>query len=240
MTVFTFASFCNLLLFIYHNIYREYFVGLFSIFCHFIYGYNKHRYNTLLNSFYRVSFTGDTFDTSIKPTTKSVLVNHNTWADYFVDNIILNNNGCYLSRYLVFLAMPFSALNSLLTRQVYFFNRSATNRNKTNSNKRNEFVHTICNKWNKIMIVYPEGTRNITGKPFPLKYGIIKELYLQQCPLQIMNVSNKTNIFNEKTLATTIGITCNVIISNQFDPKIYDSLDTFITDITTEFIRIYQ
>jgi hypothetical protein len=189
--------------------------------------------NAFLQKLLDIKFTGHTFK-DILPTTKAVLSNHKSAADCYIDNFTLCWNGTYLSRCMVFLFMPISATYGYVTRQAYFFNRS-------NSNKKQieEIVQTICCKWNKILILYPEGTRNQSNKPLPLKYGVIKQLYLQKIPLQIMNISNKDNVCNEKKFFINKGVTCNVVISQQYDPVNYDNLETFINVVTDEFNRIY-
>ena len=41
------------------------------------------------------------------------------------------------------------------------------------------------------MIVYPEGTRNLTDKPLPLKKGIIYYAYERNHPVQVIITKNK-------------------------------------------------
>jgi hypothetical protein len=189
--------------------------------------------NVYLEKLFDVKYTGNTF-ADILPTTKAILSNHKCFADCVLDNTILCWNGTYLSRQLVFLLIPFTATYAYFTRQVNSFNR-------INSNKKQieRIVQTVCCEWNKILLFYPEGMRNQTDKPLPLKYGVIKRLYLKKIPLQIMNTSNKDKVFNEKKMIFNKGITCNVVISKQYDPLCYDNLETFIDDITAEFNRIY-
>jgi len=201
--------------------------------CVFTNNYDIASRNLYLQHLFNVKYTGHTYS-DILPTTKAILSNHKSAADFFIDNTVLQWNGTYLSRWGAFLLIPFTATYTYFTRQTFFFNRS-------NSNKKQieEIVKTVCKKWNKPMILYPEGTRNQSGKPLPLKYGVIKQLYLQNIPVQIMNISNKDKVFNEKKWTVNKGVTCNVVISQQYVPSSYDNLDTFIEDITKEFNRIY-
>jgi 1-acyl-sn-glycerol-3-phosphate acyltransferase len=181
----------------------------------------------------KIKYTGDTFE-KINSSTKVVIVNHLSWADCFIDNYILHCKGCYLSRNIMMFVVPFSAIYTILTRQAYFFNR--------NNGKKiiGSIINTICNKWNKILILYAEGTRNTTGKPIPLKYGGIKQIYIQKLPCQIMNISNKNKVIDEKNFIINYGVICNVIITKQIDPNDYNSLEEFIEEITRVWIENFQ
>ena len=142
--------------------------------------------------------------------------------------------GCYLSRYLVCLIIPLNALYCIITRQAYYFNRNNI------KNQIGDIMDTVCNQWEKIAILYPEGTRNTTKKVIPLKYGAIKQIYLCNLPLQIMNISNKDKVINEKQLNVNYGIVCNVIITEQIDPSKFETLDAFIEEITKKWIENFQ
>ena len=194
---------------------------------------NINKINKLLVNLFKVHFTGQTH-VDIHATTKAILANHTTAADFFLDNHILNDEACYLSKYQMIFYIPFSITYAYLNRNIYLFDRKNTNQDKLL-----EIVDTICNKWNKRMIVYPEGTRNTTGKPVPLKYGVIKALYNAKISIQIMHVTNKHKILNEKTGDVCFDVICDVKISQQFDPKCYNSLDDFIREITEMWLKMY-
>jgi 1-acyl-sn-glycerol-3-phosphate acyltransferase len=182
---------------------------------------------------YNIRFTGDTYE-KINKTTKVVLMNHASFADFFIDNYILDCKGCYLSRYLVCLVIPLNALYCIITRQAYYFNRNNI------KHQIGDIIDTVCNQWEKIAILYPEGTRNTTKKVIPLKYGAIKQIYLRNLPLQIMNISNKDKVINEKQLNVNYGVVCNVIITEQIDPSKFETFDAFIEEITKKWIENFQ
>ena len=213
------------------------------ILCQLICGYdillllcNKYYYNNSINisKLFNVKFTGDNYK-NIDKTTKAVLINHVSFADFFIDNCVLQGHGCYLSRWIIFIIMPFSSILSLLANQIYFFKRGNNKLSQLHN-----IVHTICNKNNRILIVYPEGTRNKTLTPIPLKLGMIKALYDKKIPLQIININNKHHVINEKTIQYNKNVTCNVIISQQLDPALFDTFDNFTTKICEIWINIFQ
>ena len=63
-------------------------------------------------------------------------------------------------------------------------------------------------------MLYPEGTRNTSNKSKPLKFGIIKLGYEQNVPFQIIIVSNKENVINEKKLKINKNIICEYFTLN--------------------------
>lgn len=208
-----------------------------SLYCIFAYlfGYTGDIFFNYYNIEYlQIKFTGDKFE-KIDKTTKSVLFNHVSYADFIIDNYILQCKGCYLSNHYLFLIIPFTCIYAIITRQIYLFNR-----NTYNTQIGECIVDTVCNKWNRILLFYPEGRRNKTGKIIPLKFGIIKHLYLQKLPCQIINISNKEKVINENRLSVNYGVVCNVVITEQIDPVNFDTLDDFIEKISTMWIQNFQ
>jgi 1-acyl-sn-glycerol-3-phosphate acyltransferase len=208
---------------------------MLAIYYSFVYffGYKDDNFHYFNTKIFQIKYSGDSYEKIVK-TTKVVLVNHISFADFFIDNYVLECNGCYISRYLVILAIPFSALYCIITRQAYYFNRDNA------KHQIGDIIDTICNQWNKILILYPEGTRNTTGKVIPLKFGAIKHVYLQKFPCQIMNISNKDKVMNEKQFLVNYGVICNVIITEQIDPSKFETLDAFIEYISRKWIENFQ
>jgi hypothetical protein len=190
-----------------------------------------HPYSVLqyINNYFEVKY--NTFENKINKETNVFLFNHLSFADYFIDNYILEGRGCYLSRYLVFFAIPMTSIYALITRQIYFFNRSEGRKNI------GKIIDTICNKWQKVLIMYPEGTRNTTGRPIPLKIKGLKEIFHQNLKCQIINVKNKEKVFNEKLFIINNNITCNVNISDIIDPKSFISFDDFFEHVNNIWIQ---
>ena len=65
----------------------------------------------------------------------------------------------------------------------------------------------------------------------PLKFGIIKLGYEQNVPFQIIIVSNKENIINEKKFKINKNIVCEYFTSEIIDPKNFKTLKDFINEI---------
>lgn len=196
-------------------------------------GLNQFDLYNYINDTFQIKYEGDKCD-KVNEDTNVILVNHISWTDFFMDNHILQSKGTYLARYLVFLVTPLSSIYSIIFKQVYYFNRSRGKQDLP------DIINKVCFQWNKILIVYPEGTRNTSGSPLPLRYGGIKEMYRQKLNVQIMTVSNKSKVFNERKLSFQKGILCNVIISNQFKAADYESFESFYSALTTMWNTIYQ
>jgi hypothetical protein len=180
-----------------------------------------------------ITITGNA---KIKKSTKAIMSNHNNTSDYFIDNFALKQRGCYLAHIKSLelgVFIPITFINYIRRNEIIFFNRDNCH------GKLSEIIHTVCDNYRKLLIFYPEGTRNKTNKLMPLKYGVIKELYNQKKPIQIMQISNKNKILNEITFEHANGAVCNVNVSKQFHPKHYHSLLQFTDALTKEWNEMF-
>ncbi len=160
------------------------------------------------------------------------LCNHRDWGDYIVDSI-LTNDATYLSRMMVLPASLFSSLLALMYSRVIFFNKSAIKRPVLYGRIKDRL------KQNNV-IIYPEGTRNLTSQSKPLKYGIIKFAYVNSTPVQIIITTNKEHIISQKRYSINFGINCHVRRSKIFHPKDYSSVEEWIANINTEWHQIWD
>lgn len=185
-----------------------------------------------IKNVFQTKFTirsNDKFDEN----TKVILSNHKTFADYFIDGYVIGPNVCYLSRMMVAIAIPFTSLYALFTKMIYFFNRFSTNKNKMN-----DIIRYICK--NRILLLYPEGTRNPTNNIIPLKRGCLQCIYNQNLQVQIMNISNKEKVFNEKSVSFTKNVECNIQISFSIIPSEYNTFELFYEKVCNEWNKLWE
>lgn len=151
------------------------------------------------------------------------LVNHRSWADFWIDYTIFE--GVYISRKEVQYVLPFSSKLALKNNTIIFFDRNV--KSKKGKKKLYDDIKNNLNS-NKNIILYPEGTRNTSNKSKPLKFGIIKLGYQENVPFQICIVSNKEKVLNEKKLSIGKNINCEYFTSEIIHPKDYKTLEEFV------------
>jgi hypothetical protein len=172
-------------------------------------------------------------DSNIDDSTKVILSNHKSFADFFIDNQVVGKNTCYLSRLMVIPSIPFSALLSMIHKNTYYFNRSNKNPKQIYN-----IIELICK--DRILILYPEGTRNPTNTIIPLKKGCLHSIYEQNLQLQIMNISNKEKVLSEKKLQFNYNVNCNILICKTIIPSNYDTFVDFYKHICNEWEVCWQ
>jgi 1-acyl-sn-glycerol-3-phosphate acyltransferase len=172
-------------------------------------------------------------DDIIYSNTKVILSNHKTFADFFIDGYIIGSNVCYLSRIMVVFAVPMTSLYAIITNIIYFFNS-----NSTSESKMDKIIKNITQ--DRILLLYPEGTRNPSNNIIPLKRDALKSIYNQNLQIQIMNISNKEKVFNEKKMILTKNVKCNILFSSSIVPSEYNTFDLFYEKISDEWIKLWK
>ena len=103
-----------------------------------------------------------------------LLVNHRSLADFFLHDCITGYQASHLARMMVALLLPGTWLCTFIDNSVWYFVRGGRGKDLE------PFFKWIDEKFNskrtlrKSLIVYPEGHRNTTDKPLPLKKGFIR------------------------------------------------------------------
>ena len=166
--------------------------------------------------------------------TQVVCCNHRTHADFFVDNDVLDGRGCTLARWAVFLACPVSSVYALLTKQIRFFRRVRGSRAAVDAHIGAVAAHR------RVLILYPEGTRNRTDCILPLKKGALTIVYERNLRLQIMHVANKQRVLDERRMTVQTGVCCHVRLSPPIDPSHYADFDAFFDTIVAEWSRLWD
>ncbi len=162
------------------------------------------------------------------------LFNHTSWADFFIDHVL--TGGTYLARWAALLAMTFLSLYMWgVHGEEGFFRKKGSRKNIE------KLVDKVFKRTkNKQFIIYPEGTRNTTGKIQDLKWGMIKMSYEKKIPTQIIIVSNKEKVFNEKKGSANGNVECEFYANKILDPKLFSSLEDYHQAITTEWEKSWN
>jgi len=154
------------------------------------------------------------------------LSNHRSWADFFVDYHVGNNNTVFISRMLVGFVVPLLSLTGILTGKIIFFHREAKNIGKVFEYIHKKFTKHPCNG----LLVYPEGTRRLENKSCELKKGFIRYSYEKNIPIQIILTKNKEKVMNEKLFTVNSNIKLFTSYSEKIEPnkKQFKTLESYI------------
>ena len=186
-----------------------------------------------ISHLFKIKYSGE-FD-KINSNADIYLFNHVSWTDFFMDNYIINGNGCYISRIAVFFIVPFTCIYGLLNNIIYFINRS----NKSVKNVIKMGFKTMIDKNKKKVIFYPEGTRNKTNNIIPLKKGGLSIIYDIGYSIQIINIKNKDKVFNESRMHFNENIICDIVTSEIIHSSHYDTFDDFYADVCVKWEECY-
>lgn len=169
---------------------------------------------------------------NIHKDTKVLLYNHVSWADFMIDNYITHCKSTYISRMMVIIAIPCSSLFCLISKTIYFINLNTYIDTE-------KIIDCINNKYEKIVLLYPEGTRNRTNGVISLKKGFLLTIYKKDIQTQIVFVSNKEKVLDEKKMKLGFNVECNVYNSPPIIPSTFSSFDLFYEYISNEWLT-YQ
>lgn len=151
------------------------------------------------------------------------LLNHRSWADFFIDQSALGG-AAYLSRKMVIVGTPMSALWAYLNNSSWFFKRKS-------GIDRMKFFDWIDENYTSRpgygLIAYPEGTRNSSDSPKPLKSGVMHYAFNCKRKVQVIITTNKEHVVNEKKFSSKNGVNCYIEISKVLDPKDFKTFEEF-------------
>jgi 1-acyl-sn-glycerol-3-phosphate acyltransferase len=165
--------------------------------------------------------------------------NHRTVSDYFIDLILVNNTGTFISRYLTVIAIPGVNLVKFVTKMIEFFHRK---KGKTDINNFENMLKRIQDTDRNILI-YPEGTRrNGCDYACDLKKGSIYYSYKNNSPIQFVITHGKDNIFNEKKMIAIPNINAFVYYSKVYDQDYekYKSVEEWYQHINSEWKTFFN
>ena len=165
--------------------------------------------------------------------------NHRTCSDFFIDMIVVNNTGTFISRYLTVIGIPGVTLFNFVTNIIKFFNRK---KGKTDINNFENILKRI-KQTDRNIIIYPEGTRR-HGYEYAcdLKKGSIYYSYKNDSPIQFVITHSKDNIFNEKKIIAMSNINAFVYYSKVYnqDYEKYKSIEEWYQYINTEWKTFFN
>ena len=143
------------------------------------------------------------------------LCNHRGWGDFVIDSV-LTSGGSYMSRLMVIVAVPWSALYGVLTGNMIFFHRKK-------GVDRDALATYVGAQWDRRpragLIVYPEGTRNQGAASKPLKHGCLDCALKLDRAVQCVVCTDKEHVANEKKLRARGGVRCVVSCSRVIHPR---------------------
>lgn len=164
------------------------------------------------------------------------LCNHRSWADFFVDQAICGGDA-YLSRMMVWVGTPVSALWGWLSHSTWFFYRRS-------GIDRQSFGEYLERQWVQRqdfgLIAYPEGTRNQRSQPLRLKSGVLQYAYDFQHPVQVVITCGKDQVINEKKLLFRTGRFCVTALSETLDPRDFGSMEEFVEAVRGLFSATWK
>ena len=164
-------------------------------------------------------------------------LNHRSWADFFIDNIVTEYCSKFISRIEVAYILPLYVYicGYLITDVIIFFKRD-----KISISEFEKLIkhNQLNNKSGNDILVYPEGTRR-SGLEYAcdLKKGLIYYAYKENCPIQFIISKNKEKILNEKKLTAEKNVNVFVHYSRVYYPDFtkYRSMQEFYDFINTEW-----
>jgi 1-acyl-sn-glycerol-3-phosphate acyltransferase len=163
--------------------------------------------------------------------------NHRSWADFFIDNIVTEYCGKFISRIEVAYVLPLYVYitGDLILDAIIFFKRG-----KTSIYDFEKLIkhNQMNNKSGNDIFVYPEGTRR-SGLDYAcdLKKGLIYYAYKENCPIQFIISKNKEKFLNEKRLTAEKNVNVFVHYSGVYYPDFtkYRSMQEFYDFINAEW-----
>lgn len=153
------------------------------------------------------------------------LCNHRTWSDFFIDRVLTNLRGAYLSRWLVLAGFPLAASLCYLGDTLKFFYRG-TDR-KANQKR----LYKLLDSYSDGIIVYPEGKRNTSEHTLELKTGCIRYAWDRKRPIQVILSRGKELVLNEFSQTSRMSRDVFVYYGTPLFPDEYDSFDTLLRDV---------
>jgi hypothetical protein len=170
---------------------------------------------------------------SISKSGTMFLCNHRCFADFYIDSAITNSS--YLSRMMVMFGAPISCLFAWINDRILFINRGKSNKKYITS-----LVKSNYDNQHKNILVYPESHRQQTNKSLELKYGMIRQSYRNNIPIQIVITTNKEKIWCLQTLEANSNVECLIYVSNIIYPKDSNNIDEWCKLILNEWNDLWK
>lgn len=190
-------------------------------------------YNDLYNKFCCTLYRMTPTTTSHK---KNIIyfTNHRTFADFFIDSIVVNNIGTFIARREVFIAIPGLFIFNFITNMTESFHRRKGNTDIDAFEKKLKQIQDT----DRNIIIYPEGTRRYGhNDACDLKKGGIFYSYKNDSPIQFVITYGKDDILNEKKMMAVPNLNAFVYYSKVYhqDYETYKSMEEWYQHINSEW-----
>lgn len=160
------------------------------------------------------------------------LCNHRAFSDFFIDATVAHAS--YLARMMVWCALPFSCLYGWSLNRILFINRGNSTKQQLS-----QLVKENSDR-NRNLIVYPESHRQQTSISLPLKYGMIREAYRQNIPIQVIQIKNKEDVFCQQTMTSNTHVTCYIFIGKILRPQEAEDIDDWCVIVKKEWDIVWK
>jgi 1-acyl-sn-glycerol-3-phosphate acyltransferase len=191
-------------------------------------------FSILKNSLYRMTPNAVSHKKNI-----IYFTNHRTFADFFIDSVVIDNTGTFISRYVMALVIPGGNIVKFITKNIEYFHRK---QGKTNINHFECILKRIQDTGRNI-IIYPEGTRR-HGCDYAcdLKKGSIYYSYKNNSPIQFVITYGKDDIINEKKMISMSNVNAFVYYSKVYDQDYekYKSMEEWCQYINSEWKTFFN
>lgn len=161
-----------------------------------------------------------------------VLCPHRSSADFFVHKYLMRGTAATLARAGVGFYFPLLYLTTRTDRSTWFFRRDAKKRS------RQELFGWLDRQFDSCdfngLIVYPEGHRNLSARPLPLKRGLIDYAHSRELPVQILMTGRTELVLSEQKMSHRRGVE----IAYRFDRPISSvgrDRNRFFRDVSERF-----
>lgn len=191
-------------------------------------------FSILKNSLYRMTPTTVSHKKNI-----IYFTNHRTFADFYIDSIVVYHTGTYISRYLMALVTPGINIEKFIVKNIEYFHRK---QGKTDINHFENILKRI-QETDRNIIIYPEGTRR-HGYDYAcdLKKGSIYYSYKNNSPIQFVITYGKDDIINEKKMISMSNVNAFVYYSKVYDQDYekYKSMEEWYQYINSEWKTFFN
>ena len=165
--------------------------------------------------------------------------NHRTFADFFIDSIVVNNIGTFISRHATYIAIPGLFIFNLIANMTESFHRKKGRTDIVAFEKKLKKIQET----DRNIIIYPEGTRRY-GYDYAcdLKKGSIYYSYKNDSPIQFVITYGKDDIFNENKMMAVPNLNAFVYYSKVYhqDYETYKSMEEWYQHINSEWKTFFN
>ncbi len=161
---------------------------------------------------------------------------HRSFADLFLHKFLTDGHGATLSRAGMGVVFPLTWLATRIDHSTWFFRRGKRQGIKA-------FFSWLDHEFDRCplngLIVYAEGTRNLSEAPLRLKTGMINYAYSRKLPIQILSTQRTERVLNEKQWDYAYDVEVLYRIEEPIDPQDFSSRKAFQDEITRVFEQAY-